>query len=220
MGEYISGSAYRYFDELLKTKEPVVPLLAYAAKKSQSTKELGIFYFSHRKQLIKRIFDTTFARLMLDNLTEFESGKQNLIISGVVRPSLPRQLEKWSGDTIVRLDQTPYSVYKGVLSIVGKNDGLPVVCATNNQVIGDIVPGIKKIVQGQRPVKIYQAIKQLEFIQVKITDVIGSKSSNTTNQTSPQQKDTLQKFEENVSFACDNDKIQARLRSLKQTLGE
>ncbi len=175
MNGYHSEPAYRYFSEFFQTTTPIVPMLGYATSKRQSTKELGIFYYSHKQHVTKQMFNAPFAQLILKNLTEFEIGKQNGIIAGIVRPSLPQQREKWQGDTILRLDQTPYSVYNGIINIVGENDGLPVVCATNSQVIGDIVPGIKLKLQGKRPSTIYQAIKQLEFIQNKITEIIGSK---------------------------------------------
>ena len=60
------------------------------------------------------------------------------------------------------------------MSIIGNNDGLPLVVPQNTAVVGDIVPGVKQILNGKNPTVVRQKIKQLEALQNKIAGIIGN----------------------------------------------
>lgn len=175
MPDYSPEPTYQYFNELIKTKTPIVPMLSYVKIKKNGiiSKELSIIYYNPKEHALCRIFNNNFAAFMFDNLLSFERGISSQTISGIVRPSKPNIIEQWSGDTIEKVNYEPFSLYKGLLSIIGKNDGLPLVVPQNAGIVGDIVPGIKLILDGKSTTVIRQKIKQLEALQNRISDIVS-----------------------------------------------
>jgi hypothetical protein len=199
---------YQYFDQLIETKTPIVPVLTDVRIKNNGTikKELNIIYYNHKKHTLNRIYNNSFATFMFDNLLTFERGISSQILAGIVRPSKPDVVEKWRGDTIEKVNHESFSLYKGLLSIIGKNDGLPLVVPHNDGIVGDIVPGLKKILDGKNPITVRQKLKQLEALQYKISDIIGDNPLRTTPVTAGTVKSTL-----DDKFHGLNDKQIARL---------
>jgi len=175
MTNYTPEPTYQYFNQLIETKTPIVPMLSYVKIKKNGiiSKELSIIYYNPKEHALCRIFNNNFAAFMFDNLLSFERGISSQTISGIVRPSKPNIIEQWSGDTIEKVDYEPFSLYKGLLSIIGKNDGLPLVIPKNAGIVGDIVPGIKLILEGKNTTIVRQKIKQLEALQYRIADIVS-----------------------------------------------
>lgn len=175
MTDYTPEPTYQYFDQLIETKTPVVPMLSYVRVKKNGTitKQLNIIYYNHKEHALSRIYNNVFASFMFDNLSSFERGMSSQILAGIVRQSKPSVIEKWSGDTIEKTDHEPFSLYRGLLSIIGKNDGLPLVMPQHTGIIGNIIPGIKQILDGKNTTIVRQKIKQLEALQYRIVDIIG-----------------------------------------------
>lgn len=212
MTVYTSEHTYQYFDQLIETKEPVVPMLSYVRVKKNGTilEELNIIYYNHKKQALSKIYNNDFATFMFDNLMSLERGMSSKILVGIVRPSKPDVIEQWRGDTIEKFSHESFSLYKGILSIIGKNDGLPLVISQHTGVVGDIIPGIKQILTGKNPTKVRQIIKNLETLQNKIANIVGSPSREaatfSTDKTEVQLKHEFQDL---------NAKQIARLKKLK-----
>lgn len=110
---------------------------------------------------------------MFDNLLSFERGMSSQTLAGIIRSSKPGVMEQWRGDTIERVNFESFSLYRGLLSIIGKNDGLLLIVPQNSGIVGDIVPGVKQILDGKNPNLIRQKLHQLEALQYKIADIIG-----------------------------------------------
>ena len=211
MTDYTTEPTYQYFDELIETKTPIVPKLSYVRVKKNGTvlKELNIIYYKPEEKALRKIYDTGFAAFILDKLLSFERGMSSQILAGIVRSSKPGVVEPWSGDTIVKINHESFSLYRGLLSIIGKNDGLPLLAPQNTGVVGDIVPGIKQLLNGKNPTIVRQKIKQLESLQYRIAEIIGNNSFKTV----PDMADTL-KFTLKKNFQGLNDKQIARLEKL------
>lgn len=212
MTDYSSEPTYQYFNQLIKTKTPVVPMLSYVRVKTNDTitKELTIIYYNPKKHALSRIYNNNFAAFMLDNLLSFERGMSSQILAGIVRPSKPDVVEPWSGDTIEKVNYESFSLYRGLLSIIGKLDGLPLVVHQNAEIIGNIIPGIKQILDGKNPTIVRQKIKQLEALQYRIADIIGDNPFKTAPVIADKITDTLKE-----NFQGLNDKQIARLEKLR-----
>lgn len=202
---------FQYLYQLIETKTPIVPMLSYVRVNENGTinKELSIICYNPEKHALSRIYNNEFAAFMFDNLLSFERGMSSQILAGIVRPSKPDVVEQWSGDTIEKINFESFSLYKGLLSIIGKNDGLPLVVPKNKGVVGNIVPGIKQIMNGKNPTIVRQKIKQLEALQYRIMDIVGDKPFKTA----PVIADTI-KCTLNENFQDLNDKQIARLKKL------
>lgn len=213
MTDHTPKPTYQYLDQLIKTKTPVVPVLTYVGIKRQGTivKDLNIIYYKPTEQALSRIYNNDFAVFMLENLLSFELGMSSEVLAGIVRPSKPGVVEQWSGDTIERINYESFSLYRGLLSIIGKNDGLPLVVPQNMKVIGNIVPGVKQFLNGKNPNIVRQKIKQLEALQYRIADIISDNPFKTTPVVAYTNKLTL-----NENFQDLNDKQIARLEKLSQ----
>jgi hypothetical protein len=182
MPDYSPEPTYQYFNQLIESKSPIVPMLSYVKVKKNGVirKELSIIYYHPKEHALCRIFNNAFAAFMSDNLLSFERGISSQTLAGIVRPSKPGLIEQWSGDTIEKVDYEPFSLYKGLLSIIGKNDGLPLVVRQNAGIVGDIVPGIKLILDGKNTTIVRQKIKQLEALQYRIADIVSHNPIKTT----------------------------------------
>lgn len=211
MTNYTPDPTYQYLDQLIKTKTPVVPVLTYVRIKREGiiVKELNIIYYKPTEHALSRIFNNDFAALMLENLLSFELGMSSQALAGIVRSSKPGVVEPWSGDTIERINYESFSLYRGLLSIIGKNDGLPLIVPQNINVIGNIVPGVKQFLNGKNPNIVRQKIKQLEALQYRIADIIGDNPFKTAPVVANTNKRTL-----NENFQDLSDKQIARLESL------
>ncbi len=167
--------AYQYFKQLIETKTPIVPMLSQVKVRKNGivTKELSIVYYNHKQHGLSKIYTSDFATYIYDNLLSLERGMSTQILAGIVRDSKPGVIEQWSGDTIEKINYEPFSLYRGLLSIIGNNDGLPVVVPQNAGIIGDIVPGVKRILDGKNPTQVRKIIKQLEELQYKIAEVVS-----------------------------------------------
>jgi hypothetical protein len=211
MTDYTTEPTYQYFDELIETKTPIVPMLSYVRVKKNGTilKELNIIYYNPKEKTLKRIYDTDFASFILERLLSFELGMSSQMLAGIVRSSKPGVVERWSGDTIEKINHESFSLYRGLLSIIGKNDGLPLVVPQNTGIVGDIVPGIKQVLNGKNPTIVRQKIKQFEALQYRIAEIVGDNSFKTV----PDIADTS-KFTLNKNFQGLNDKQIARLEKL------
>jgi hypothetical protein len=128
-----------------------------------------------------------------------------------VRSSKPSVVEQWSGDTIERINYESFSLYKGLLSIIGKNDGLPLIVPQNIGVVGNIVPGVRHFLNGKNPTIIRQKIKQLEALQYGIADIIANNPFETVPIIADTTKCTL-----NMNYQDLNDKQIARLEKLSK----
>jgi hypothetical protein len=202
---------FQYLDQLIETKTPIVPMLSYVKVKQNGTiiKELNIIYYKPEKKAFHRIYNHGFAAYMLENLLSFELGMSSQVLAGIVRSSKPGTVEQWSGDTIEKINYESFSLYRGLLSIIGKNDGLPLVVPQNTAVIGNIVPGVKQILNGKNPTIVRQKIKQLEALQYRIARIIG----NNPFKAAPVIGDTI-KCNLNESLQDLSDKQIARLKRL------
>ncbi len=189
MTDYIPEPTFQYLDQLIETKTPVVPMLSYVRVKQNGTivKELNIIYYKPEEQTLRRIYNKNFAAFMLENLLSFERGMSSQVLAGIVRSSKPDAVEQWNGDTIEKVNYESFSLYRGLLSIIGKNDGLPLVVPQNTAVVGNIVPGVKQILNGKNPTIVRQKIKQLETLQYRIAGIIG----NNPFKTAPVVNDTI-----------------------------
>ncbi|MFT5729689.1 MAG: hypothetical protein ACI8PB_003860 [Desulforhopalus sp.] len=213
MTDYTPDPTYQYLNQLIETKTPIVPMLSYVGIKKKDTilKELNIIYYDPNEHALSRIFNNDFAAFMLERLLSFELGMSSQVLAGIVRSSKPSMVEQWSGDTIEKVNFESFSLYKGLLSIVGKNDGLPLVVPQNIEIVGDIVPGIKQFLNGKNPTIIRQKIKQLETLQYRIADIIGDNPLKTD----PVITDTI-KCTLNNDFHDLSDKQIARLEKLRK----
>lgn len=166
---------YQYFSQLIETKTPIVPMLSQVRVRKNGiiTKELSIVYYNHKRHALSKIYGSDFAQFITDNLFSLERGMSSKILAGIVRSSKPGVIEQWSGDTIEKVNYESFSLYRGILSIVGKNDGLPLIVPQNNGIVGDLVPGIKRILDGKNPTKVREKIKELEDLQYKIVEVVS-----------------------------------------------
>ncbi len=211
MTDYTPEPTYQYFDQLIETKTPIVPALTYVRVKKNGTifKELNIIYYNPKEHALSRIYNNDFAAFMLERLLSFELGMSSQVLAGIVRPSKPAIEEQWSGDTIEKVNYESFSLYKGLVSIVGKNDGLPLVVHQNTGVIGNIVPGVKQILNGKNRTIVRQKIKQLEALQYRIVNIIGENPFKTTPVIADTIKRTLNKNFEGLS-----DKQIARFKKL------
>lgn len=181
MTAYTGEPSYQYIGQLIKTKTPIVPMLSYVKVKKNGTilKELNIIYYNQEKHALSRIYNKDFAAFMFDNLLSLDRGISSQTLVGIVRPSKPDMIEKWKGDTIEKVNHESFSLYKGLLSIIGKNDGLPIVIPKHSGIVGDIIPGIKQLMNGKNPTKVRQMIKKLETLQNKIANIIGDNPCRT-----------------------------------------
>ncbi len=175
MIDYTPEPTFQYFDELIETKTPIVPMLSYVSVKKNGTllKELSIIYYNPKEHALNRIYNNDFATFMLNRLLSFELGMSSHVLAGIVRASKPDVVEQWSGDTIEKINYEPFSLYRGLLSIIGNNDGLPLIVPQNTGVVGDIVPGVKQLLNGKNPLTVRQKIKQFETLQYRIANIIG-----------------------------------------------
>jgi len=175
MTDYTVEPTYQYFNELIETKTPIVPMLSYVRVKKNGSivNELNIVYYNPKKHALDRIYSSDFEVFMFKTLSSFEQGMSSRVLAGIVRSSKPGVAEKWHGDTIEKINYESFSLYRGILSITGENDGLPLVVPQNSAVVGDIVPGIKRMLNGKNPTIVRQEIKQFETLQNRIADIIG-----------------------------------------------
>ncbi len=212
MASYTPELTYQYFDQLIETKTPIVPMLSYVRVKKNGVilEELNIIYYNHKKQALSKIYNNDFATFMFDNLMSLERGMSSKVLAGIVRPSKPDVIEQWRGDTIEKFSHESFSLYRGLLSIIGKNDGLPLVISQHTGVVGDIIPGIKQILTGKNPTKVHKIIKNFETLQNRIANIVGSNPCETAT-FSAQESEVQLKHE----FQDLNDKQIARLKKLK-----
>lgn len=175
MNNFTPEPTYQYFAQLIETKTPIIPMLSHVRIKQNSTirKQLSIIYFNPKEHALCKIYNDAFAAFMFNNLLSIERSISSQTLAGIVRPSKPYVIEQWRGDTIEKVNHEPFSLYKGLLSIIGNNDGLPLVVRENAGIVGDIVPGVKLILDGKNPTIIRQKIKQLESLQYRIADIVG-----------------------------------------------
>lgn len=206
-------SPYQFFSQLIKTKTPIVPILSQVKVRKNGivTKELSIVYYNHKQHGLSKIYNSDFATYIYDNLLSLERGMSTQILAGIVRASKPGVIEQWSGDTIEKINYEPFSLYRGLLSIIGNNDGLPLVVSQNEGIVGDIVPGVKRILDGKNPTLVRKKIKQLEELQYKIAEVVGDNHFKAA----PSVVDTQKVI---VSHSCQglSDKQIARLESQRR----
>lgn len=202
---------YQYFDQLVATTKPIVPMLSYVKVKRNGTifKEINIIYYNPNKQALSVIYNNGFAEFMLERLLSFELGMSSQVLAGIVRTSKPSMMEEWSGDTIEKVDFKSFSLYRGILSIIGNNDGLPLVVPQNTGVVGDIIPGIKQFLNGKNSTIVRQKIKQLEALQYRIVDIIGKNPFKSASVITDTTECTL-----NENFQDLSDKQIARLEKL------
>lgn len=214
MTDYTPEPTYQYLDQLTITKTPVVPMLTLVKIKKNGiiTKELSIIYYNQKEHAISRIYDSVFASYISDNLSSFELGMSSQILAGIVRPSKPSVIEPWRGDTIEKTNYEPFSLYKGLLSIIGKNDGLPLIVPEYTGIIGNIIPAVKQILDGKNPTIIRQKIKQLEALQYKIVSIVGDNPLKTA----PVIADAMEEAASNTYFQGFSDKQIARLEKLNK----
>jgi len=211
MSDYTPEPTYQYLDQLIETKTPIVPVLSYVRVKKNGTiaEELNIIYYKPKEHALSRIYNNDFAAFMLENLMSFELGMSSQVLAGVVRSSKPGVVEQWSGDTIEKINYESFSLYRGLLSIIGKNDGLPLIVPQNIGVVGNIVPGVKQFLNGKNPTIIRQKIKQLEALQYGIADIIANNPFKTAPVVADTTKCTL-----NMDYQDLSDKQIARLEKL------
>lgn len=211
MTDYTPDPTYLYFDELIETKTSIVPILSSVMVRRNGTvvKELSIHYYDPEKHALNRVYNKDFAAFIFDNLTSFERGMSSQILAGIVRPSKPYVVEQWVGDTIEKINYESFSLYKGILSIIGNNDGLPLVVPQMKGIVGNIIPGIKQILNGKNPTIVHQKIKQLESLQYRIADIIGDNPFKAAPVIDDPIKDSR-----SMSFQGLNDKQLARLEKL------
>jgi hypothetical protein len=185
--------------------------LSYVRVKKNGTvvEELNIIYYKPKEHALSRIYNNDFAAFMLENLMSFELGMSSQVLAGVVRSSKPGVLEQWSGDTIQKINYESFSLYRGLLSIIGKNDGLPLIVPQNIGVVGNIVPGVKQFLNGKNPIIVRQKINQLEALQYRIADILA----NNPFKTAPVAADTT-KCILNTDYQDLSDKQIARLEKL------
>lgn len=183
MEDFTAQPTYQFFNQLIETKTPIVPMLSSVkvTKNAIVRKELNILYYNPQKKCFRRLYNNSFAEFMFDHLLSFERSISSKTLAGIVRPSKPDVIEEWSGDTIEKVNHKPFSLYKGILSIIGKNDGLPLIVRQNSGIIGDIIPGVKLMLDGKKRTMIRQRIKQLETLQYRIAEIVGH-NPITTNQ--------------------------------------
>ncbi|SHO49802.1 hypothetical protein [Desulfopila aestuarii] len=213
MTEYATEPTYQYFHELIETKTPIVPMLSYVKVKKNGTlsKELNIIYYNPKEHGLSRVYDTDFATLILKRLLSFELGMSSQVLAGIVRSSKPGKVEQWRGDTIEKINYQSFSLYRGILSIIGNNDGLPLVAPQNTEVIGDIIPAIKQILNGKNPTIVRQHIKQFETLQNRIAQIIGDNPFQTAPAIAERTTSTLNENLQGLS-----DKQIARLTKHRQ----
>lgn len=213
MTAYSVEPTFQYFHDLIETKTPIVPMLSYVNVKRNGkvSKELSIIYYNPREHALSRIYDISFATFMFERLMSFELGMSSHVLAGIVRPSKPSVVEQWQGDTIEKVNYESYSLYRGILSIIGNNDGLPLVVPQNTEVIGDIVQGVKENMNGRNPIIVRQEIKQFEALQYRIAEIIGDNPYKTAPVIADNPESALQE-----SFQGLNDKQFARLRKLNR----
>jgi len=211
MSDYTPEPTYQYLDQLIETKTPIVPVLSYVRVKKNGAiaEELNIIYYKPKEHALSRIYNNGFAAFMLENLMSFELGMSSQVLAGVVRSSKPSVVEQWSGDTIERINYESFSLYRGLLSIIGKNDGLPLIVPQNIGVVGNIVPGVRHFLDGKNPTIIRQKIKQLEALQYGISDIIANNPFTTAPIVADPTKCTL-----NMNYQDLSDKQIARLEKL------
>lgn len=211
MIDYTPEPTYQYLDQLIDTKTPVVPLLSLVKikKNGTTTKELSIIYYNPKEHALNRIYDNDFASFISDTLSSFERGMSTQILAGIVRSSKPSVIEPWSGDTIEKTNYEPFSLYRGLLSIVGNNDGLPLIVPEYSGIIGNIIPAVKQILDGKNPTIVRRKIKQLEALQYRIVDIVGDNPIKTA----PVIADTID-LALNDNFQGLSDKQIARLEKL------
>jgi hypothetical protein len=163
---------FRFFEELVNSKKPVIPVLCHVHSRIDNTmeSELALVYTDRETRKLQRLYGRSFAETLRECIYDVRFGKVAGVLVGMARAKFPN--EQWSGHTIQRLDHSTNSIYRGILRIIQENDGIPVVVAGRDGLVADGIPAIAYLLGRKNPVRIQQEIKRHQKLQKAIEEML------------------------------------------------
>ncbi len=139
------------------------------AKLNRNPGNFGIVFHDPAEKRVVQLFDSSFAGIFREVITDFPLGMATGSIVGLARERTPADL--WHSDTIERDHNDKNSLHQGIRRIVEQEDGIPVYM-NSLRVIGNISPALAYSLKGN-PVKIQQLLRKYNRIQKHILHEIG-----------------------------------------------
>ncbi|MDD2463781.1 MAG: hypothetical protein PHI97_07255 [Desulfobulbus sp.] len=188
-------------NDIINIYNSYITLLAQFKRDSGS---YGIVFHDPSKNRIVQLFDSTFAQVFRETITNFPLGMTTGSIVGLARERTPADI--WHSDTIERNISDKNSLHQGIRRIVEKEDGIPVYI-NSIKVIGNISPALAYALKGN-PTEIHQLLQKYNQIQRHILKEI-SKGKPQQHATT-----TLKSYSAGEGYKSEN-----RLHTLRARLG-
>ena len=153
-------------NDILNIYNSYITLLAQLKKNSGN---FGIVFHDPKEKRIVQLFDSSFAQVFREIVTDFPLGMTTGSIVGLARERTPADI--WHSDTIERNIADKNSLHQGIRRIVEKEDGIPVY-VNSIKIIGNISPALAYALRGN-PTEIRQLLQQYNRIQKSILNEIG-----------------------------------------------
>nr|WP_321468433.1 hypothetical protein [uncultured Desulfobulbus sp.] len=139
------------------------------AQLKRDTGNFGIVFHDPQEKRIVQLFDSSFAQVFREIVTDFNVGMTTGSIVGLARERTPADI--WFSDTIERTFNDKNSLHQGIRRIVEQEDGIPVF-VNSVKVIGNISPALAYALKGN-PIEIQQLLQKYNRIQKLILNEIG-----------------------------------------------
>lgn len=153
-------------NDIVNVYNSYITLLAQLKKNSG---KYGIVFHDPAEQRIVQLFDSAFAQVFREIITNFSVGMTTGSIVGLARERTPADI--WHSDTIERNINDKNSLHQGIRRIVEQEDGIPVY-VNSIKIIGNISPALAYSLKGS-PTEIQQLLQQYNRIQKHILSEIS-----------------------------------------------
>lgn len=138
------------------------------ARLKQTSGGYGIVFRDPVEKRVIQLFDSVFAGIFKEIVTDFTLGMTTGAIVGLARERTPADL--WHSDTIERNLADKNSLHQGIRRIIEQEDGIPVFIKSIN-IIGNISPALAYCLKGN-PTEIQQILHRYHLIQKHIINEI------------------------------------------------
>lgn len=139
------------------------------AQLKQDPGAYGIVYHDPVEKRILQLFDSAFAQVFREIVTDFTVGMTTGSIVGLARERTPADL--WHSDTLERSFADKNSLHQGIRRIIEQEDGIPVY-VNSIKIIGNISPALAYCLKGN-PTEIQRLLQKYHTIQKHIMKEIG-----------------------------------------------